>query len=278
VRKKTILTAIVLTFVFVTTAYAANVFTETFNSITPGTAISTSNTSFDYVRIGSGGGSITAEDTAGGETHMRLGGASGGSLNGVGLGSGLGNLNVTTTNFRISLEDTSGDIVITMGSGSTFSNNSGFNTSELMWGIQSDSGNLEYRTSSWQNIGQTLSTNTNYEFHIVANRSGATINYGIYSVADGTMDLFMNGSLIGDDLAIADNQNANGFRFYQVNGSSYARIDSITIDNTALEPFVPTAVSLQSFTGVSNTIPILILATILILLLGGTIFIWQRKR
>jgi len=39
-----------------------------------------------------------------------------------------------------------------------------------------------------------------------------------------------------------------------------------------------TAVSLQSFTGGSNTMPILILATILILLLGGTLFIWQRKR
>ena len=40
----------------------------------------------------------------------------------------------------------------------------------------------------------------------------------------------------------------------------------------------PTAVSLQSFTVENNTIPVLVITTLLVLLLGTTAFIWQHKR
>lgn len=40
----------------------------------------------------------------------------------------------------------------------------------------------------------------------------------------------------------------------------------------------PTAVSLQSFTANSNMLPILLIATLLVLLLGSTAIIWQHKR
>ncbi|MBP6472478.1 MAG: hypothetical protein KBE23_12940 [Chloroflexi bacterium] len=263
---------------FVVPVYGANIFTETFNSLIAGTPISTVNTSFDYVRIGSGGGSITAEQAASGEMHMRLGGASGSSLNGVGIQNSFGGSNVVTLNFRIRLEDTLGTVFVGMGSGNTFTTNSTFATADLMWGIQSNAGSLQYRTTTWNNLGQNLSPGSNYEFHIVANRSGTTINYGSYSVANGTMDLFINGTLVGNDIAITNNQNVSGFRIYQVNGSSYARIDSITIDNTALEPYAPTAVSLQSFTSVnSQNTPLILLGMILVILLGGTAVLYRRQ-
>ncbi len=231
--------------------YAANIFTETFDALAAGTDITTSNTAFDYVRIGSGGGSITAEAATSGEVHMRLGGSSSGSLNGVGRQNDLGSATITTLNFRVKLEDTNGDFFIGMGTGNTFTTNNTFATADLMWAIQFNNGVVEYRTTSWNNTGQTLTANTNYEFHIVANRSGSTVTYGSNSVADGKMDLFINGFLVGDDLAITNNQNASGFRIYQINGSSYGRFDSITIDNTALPPFTPTAVALSNLNATS---------------------------
>lgn len=265
--------------IFVPIAFAENVFTETFDSLTSGTVISTSNTNFDYVRIGTGGGSITAEEATNGEIHMRIGGSNSTSLNGVGIQSSLGNLDIVTLNFRMKLEDSLGDVFVGMGDGAMFSGNGGFNTNELMWAIQSDNGNLEQRVgSSWLDIGPTnLSANENYEFHIVANRSGTTVNYGVYSVDTGTMDLFINGVIVGDNLAITNNQNATGFRIYQINGASFARIDSITIDNTALEPFAPTAVSLQSLSATA-ALPLLLTILPMVGFSAGTVLFFARRR
>ena len=207
---------------------------------------------------------------------MRLGGTTSTSLNGVGIQNSLGGAAITTVNFRMNLEDTAGDIFIGVGSGTMFTGNGTFSTSNLMWAIQSDNGNLEYRTGSWNNSGQTLIAGTAYEFHIVANRSGGTVNYGIYSVANGTMDLFINGTLIGNDLAIANNQNADGFRIYQTSGGSYADIDSITIDNTAVAPFTPTAVSLQNTAATSSNSTGLVVVLAVVTLLGTSL--WLRRR
>lgn len=276
---KTIVTLLLITF-FVSTVYAANVFTENFDGLTDGTDITTDNTNFDYVRIGSGGGTITAEQAASGEMHLRLGGSSSTSLNGVGVQDSLGGMTITTLNFRWKPEDTAGDLFIGMGSGSMFTGNGIFVTDQLMWGIQSNNGILQYRTTIWNDVGTTLTSGTNYEFHVVANRSGSTVTYGGNSVSNATMDLFIDGSLVGDDLPITNNQNADGFRIYQVNGSHYSAIDSITIDNTALDPFTPTAITLRSLTATSAQSPWptpTLLASVGIVL-GGTIILWRRRR
>ena len=276
--KRLLITLLILSAIIWTPVYAANVFTETFDSISSGTDVTTSNTNFDYRRIGSGGGSITAETATSGEVHMRLGGSSSTSLNGVGIQDSLSDLTVTTVNFRVKLEDTLGDFFVGMGTGTTFTGNSIFSTDDLMWGIQFNNGAVEYRTGSgsgsWNSTGESLSTDTNYEFHIVANRSGSSINYGSYSVANGTMDLFIDGSLVGDDLVITNNQNATGFRIYQINGSSYGRFDSITIDDTALEPFTPTAITLSGLSA-RATSPALLVGSVLLL---GAVIVWRRKR
>jgi hypothetical protein len=276
-----ILFIVCATTLFVSTVSAVTVFEEYFDTLTDGQAITTSNTDFDYVRIGPGGGLITAEQAASGEMYMRLGGSPGGSLTGVGIQSSLSGLSVTSMNFRLNLEDTNGDIFIGMGTGATFTGNATFNTAHLMWAIQSDNGNLEFRTDSpgqWNDVGQTLTPGQNYEFHIVANRSGATINYGTYSVATGNMDLFLDGVLVGDDLDITNNQNATGFRIYQINGGSFAGIDSITIDDTAVEPFTPTAVTLQSFSFEPSQPSTWLIVAGLVLLSLGSLGLWWARR
>ncbi|HNB51855.1 MAG TPA: hypothetical protein PK530_07925 [Anaerolineales bacterium] len=258
-------------------AYAATSFSENFDSLIPGTSITTSNTNFTYVRIGSGGGTITAESAVSGEPYMRLGGSTITSLNGVGIQSTLGNLNLLTLNFRLNLEDTNGDLFIGAGNGTMFTSNVIFVTTQLMFGIESNNGNLDYRTTGWNSTGQTLTPGVNYDFHIVVNRSGSAVNYGSYSVANGTMDLFIDGVLVGDNLPIANNQNATGFRIYQVDGGHYARIDSITIDDTALPPFAPTALTLTHFT--AKDLPHLWINVLLALaLLGLSCLLWLGQR
>ena len=277
-KKASIFILLVVTLTIPIVAYAANVFSEDFNSLTPGSNITTSNTNFDYVRIGSGGGSITAEQATSGELHMRIGGSTSGSLDGVGIRSSLGDLNLLTMNFRLKLEDTNGDLFVGAGTGNTFTGNGTFATNDLMFGIQSNNGVLQYRTSSWNDVGVTLSPDVNYEFHIVANRSGSTVVYGSNSVADGTMDLFIDNTLVSDDIPITNNQNATGFRIYQINGGHYARIDSITLDDAALSPFSPTALTLNAFQARGSTPAVNLLAALALFTLGGTALRLRRRK
>lgn len=213
-------------------------FSEFFGSLADGTTITTSNTNFTYVRVGSGGGSIEAESPNcfgdGTGSAMQIGGTISSSLNGVGvLDDTFTASSFSVMTFKVRSSDMSaGDLVITMGDGSSYSGNSGFSSAELMWAIQSDAGNLEYRSSGWKNVGETLSDNTDYFFEVVSNRTGATVNYtsnGGGSVATGTMDLFMNESLVGDDLPMQSSQDARAFRIYQINGGAVYCVDDIKV-------------------------------------------------
>ena len=77
------------------------IFSENFGNISDGTNITTSNTNFNYRRIGSGGGGIVSTNPSSfTQAAMSLGGSSSSSLNGVGLTSGLGNNNFLGLSFN----------------------------------------------------------------------------------------------------------------------------------------------------------------------------------
>lgn len=232
------LAAIALILVPISGASAGVVFSENFGSIADGDDITTSNTNFDYRRIGSGGGQIAAISPGSfGGSSMNLGGSTSGSLNGVGLSSGLGNLNEVAFEFDFRTGDpTLGDLVVTTGAGSSFSGNGTFNTSQLFFGIQSNNGVLQYRTSSWQDAGLTLAANTDYSVDIFANNSGASRDHLFGSVANGTMDIVINGVVIADDVSFANNVAADGLRFYQVTGGQSFEIDNIRVSDTIAVP------------------------------------------
>jgi hypothetical protein len=265
-------------------------FEENFDGLTPGTDVTVDNTGFDYRRIGTQGGSITAEETNG-EVHMRLGGASGGSLNGVGMTGGtdpgdatLGGANVTTLNFRMRMESTDGTIFFGMGDGNMFTGNGTFATSQLMWAIQSNNGLLQHQigttTSNWQpfNPSITLVENQNYEFHIIANNSGSMVTYdaGNQTISSGRMHAYLNDDFIGD-VPIGGNVNAHGFRIYQVNNGLYARFDSITIYEGAVDPFTPTAVSLANI-GVNTAVSTGFLLILLLVVVGTAVGLLTMHR
>jgi hypothetical protein len=265
-------------------AHAAILFQEYFTGLTPGAAITTGNTDFDYVRVGGGGGSITSERTVGGEDYLRLGGTATGALNGVGLrGDGatnLGGATVVTMNFRLNLESTAGTLLLGMGTGNMFTGNSTFTTADLMWAIQSTNGALQYRTGSWNAFAPAVAlvADQNYEFHIIANRSGANVTYdaGNQTITTGRMHVYLDGTLIGD-VPIANNQNANGFRFYQINNGLYANIDSITISDEALDPFTPTAVTLARTGANTAALPSLPFAFAFLMLAVASFVVGRRK-
>ena len=152
-----------------------------------------------------------------------------------------------------------------------------------MWAIQSDAGNLEYRTGSWNNLSYTLSEGTEYHFNVIANRSGSDINNydGSNSVANGTMDLWIDSgsgfALVGDDVSLTNNQDAAAFQICQINGGTSVEFDNIYIDNTVVPPFTPTAVSLANFSVRYQTTNLAIVMAVSLLLVGSLYFLHRRK-
>ena len=208
------------------------IFSENFGNISDGTNITTSNTNFNYRRIGSGGGGIVSTNPSSFTlAAMSLGGSSSSSLNGVGLTSGLGNNNFLGLSFNFQSADVSqGDLVITTGTGDRFTNNSGFTGSQLFFGVQINNGSLEYyKTSDWEGTGFSLSNNTSYNIEIYGNNTGSDIDYGNGSVANQKLDILINGSTIADDVAFSNNQLADAFRIYQQRGGQTYEIDDITL-------------------------------------------------
>ena len=234
--KRSISTALLSTFVLgimVAGTSADTIFLEDFGNLADGTNITTSNTNFDYRRVGSGGGAIVAQNPSSfSGASMSLGGSNTGSLNGVGVASGLGNNNFLGFSFDFRTADASlGDLVITSGTGSTFGNNGGFSTSQLFFGVQFDAGNLEYRTSGWNNAGFTIADDTDYKIEIYGNNTGGDVDYGSGTVADGKLDILINGSAVVEEANFSNNVLADAFRIYQVNGGQEYEIDNIKLVN-----------------------------------------------
>lgn len=220
-------------------ATADTIFLEDFGTLADGTSITTANTNFDYRRVGSGGGAIVAQNPSSfSGASMSLGGSNSGSLNGVGVKAGLGNNDFIGFSFDFRTSDSSlGDLVIVTGQGGTFTGNSTFSTNDLFFGVQFDNGDLEYRTNTaggsatWNSAGFNISDNTDYKIEIFANGSGGDINYGSGTVADGKMDIVINGSSVVNEGDFNNRVQADAFRIYQVNGQQEYEIDNITLMN-----------------------------------------------
>ena len=152
---------------------------------------------------------------------MDYGGATGASNENIYVDYGVGALDVTTTSFSIEFSGiTNGDWLYFEGGdgdNNTMFSNGNFASAELMWGLQYDGSDdtLEYRNGGWQDTGITLSDSTQYDFHIVANNSASSVTYGANTVAGGTMDLYINGVLEQDNLAIEGGRDSIGMKITQ---------------------------------------------------------------
>jgi len=221
----------------------AQIFTENFGTLADGTAVTTLNTNFSYVRLSTGTSSILETQNPGAFTGSSvLINSTSGSLTGLG-GTGFSSFDVGTLNFSLatpsSMTGASNALFFAVGAGTTFTGNSTFSGADLMAGYQILNGQLQVRTGSgsgsWTNVGSALSSSTNYDFSLVFNGSASTVTYGSNSVAAGTTDIFLNGTLVGNDVDITDNLSATAFRFYTVSSSAGAyQLDNINLYNSAI--------------------------------------------
>ena len=236
------------------------VFSEDFGTIAHKTTITTSNTSFTNVAI-MGYGSIIAQNpsnlsTTGSSMNFTRGNYSDGT-NGVAV-TGLPSSDVVSIYFviRSTTMTGNGTLFFGVGSGNTFTGTAIYNSGDLLFGGEFHLGTIYYNTTDGAvaTIG-SLSNNTTYQIHIVANRSGSTVYYkdlsgNDNSVASHKTDIWINNVLEGDDIGTKDDKSSTAFRMYQWGSSAYYEIDDIKIFNDAVDVL---PVELTSFTANVNS-------------------------
>jgi hypothetical protein len=231
---------------------AAPLFIEDFGSLAEGTAISANNTSLTYARFGTGAGAYLNARSPGsfsGSSALLL--ATSTSLTGLGVTNGTFTpFNVGTLSFSLRTPGVSGSSALyaLVGSGASFSGNGAFVTTELTAGFLISGGQIQTRNSSsaWQGFGSSLLDNTAYDLRIVFNGSSSTVNYGTDSLAAGTADLWLDGTLFGDDVSIRNAVGTSAFRFYTTGNTSALpyEIDNIQIFDSAVHVPEPSMISL----------------------------------
>ena len=238
--RKTILSIFAVAVTIVSSQAQVMVFQETFDDLSDGTTLSTANTDLTFLRIGTNG-SIKATSPGffgTGASASITQSASSGSLTGIGVQSTLQSSNIYTMAFDFRPLDLTGDFIIGVGAGASFTGNSTFTGAHGLFWLQSDSGNLQRRLgTNWINVGvgTTLGLNSNNLLHIIANGSAASASYTGGSVGAGKMDIYLNGTLLDDDVAVNAVLNATGFRMYNVLKGDTA-VDNITLWTGAVAP------------------------------------------
>lgn len=218
------------------------------------------------VRIGTTGGSFNLENPG---------------LVGFGSGSELRGVAPTTTSVnKFSIYDytasktftiqflirlgggSSGTWYFFSGDGAQYSDNGGFAGAQTFTGLRwvfgaSDAITTSYRSGgAWATLtGVMGSQNTTYKVDIYCNNSTSTVSYtyaGSRSVAPNTFDLYVDGSLVGDDLSKAllpADANMDSWMFY--GESSTGNVATIYLDDIIYTNGIadaPLPVELSSFT------------------------------
>lgn len=145
---------------------------------------------------------------------------------------------------------TSGNCYFFQGNGNCFSNSSAYSNSEIFTGIKWMFGSNKtitwnYRNgSTWSSIGSNpFSQSLTFKIEIYGNNTTGTISYmynncSSNSLAPDRWDIWVNGSLAGDDLlkaGLANNTDIDSWMFYTENSSlnpANVFIDDITYSNS----------------------------------------------
>jgi hypothetical protein len=211
------------------------------------------------VRVGTGGGSFNLENPGlaalGTGSELRIIAPTGTSVNKfsvydyTGGTTGFVSFSVLFGN-NLGLPASSGQAFFFIGDGTSFSDNSGFNTSQSMVGLRAIYDNtgfvsLDYRTSTWTNISTTVPQAMVLDVEIYFNNTTTTQQYergGTYSLAAGTWDLWIAGSRAEAGLpkaGLIDDNNIDSWMFY--GASSIGNEANIFIDDVVYSNSLPAA-------------------------------------
>jgi len=204
-----------------------------------------SNGGEDRVRIGTGGGQFklqaTTIGTGGSELEAKA--PTGTSVNKFSIYDYSPGANVFYITFKMRLTGgTSGTWSFFAGDGASYSDNNAFSGTQVFAGMRFVFGasaaiTEEYRNGgSWSSVpGNPFSQDVTYTVEIFGNNSSSSQNYtknGQQTLAAYKWDLWVNGTLVGDDLAkaqLANDANIDSFMFY--GESSAGNVAAIKLDD-----------------------------------------------
>lgn len=221
----------------------------------------------DRIRIGSGGGAFYLENPGieglGDETELRIVAPTGASINKFSIYDYTPG-KTFTIRFEVRFGGgSSGTWYFFNGDGTTYSDNNAFSGTQVFTGLRwtlgaSDAITTSYRSgANWVTItGTPFTQNVNYIVEIYGNNSTITETYnfnGTQSLSPNTFDLWVNGTLVGDDLAkalLSNDANIDSWMFYGENSTGNVAniyLDQIHYSNKIEQIRLPVVIS--SFVG-----------------------------
>ena len=235
------------------------IFSENFGSLADATAISTSNTSFSYVRVGTSTtvnsivNRIIAKSPSSFTNSSALIGAKGGSVSTVDK-TGLTSFASGTLTFKFKTPSslTSAAMVSAVGAGSSFGSATGFTGAQLSAGFQVTGTNLQVRTAGVWTTVQTVAVSTTYTVTLVFNNTAGTLNYGnSSSLATNKVDVWVDGTLAGTYTSATASLAATAFRIYTT--TAEFEVDDIAVYNSLPSSSAPTITSSGTLSTTSTT-------------------------
>lgn len=189
----------------------------TSNSLIP---VATDGSSTTYARVGTNGGSVNIVNPGlpglGCASQLSARASSGSSVvKATPLLGVSGASSSAYVRFNLQLGNASGANGVSsgtwslfVGNGSMYNNTSDFSSSQVFTGIRFTFGGTSLTTefrnnTNWNSVSSNISQGVPVTVEFVMNNSGSTINYnydGSRSVASNRFDMYVNGSLVGNDL------------------------------------------------------------------------------
>lgn len=200
----------------------------------------------DRVRVGTGGGGFYLEnpgdEAVGSGTELRIVAPTSTSLNKFQVydytAAKSFSLGMTVKMFGGS----SGEFILVVGDGASYSDNNNWAGSQTFAGLRWVYGASDAITTSYRNLGSWSSLSGDpfeqgsvFNIEIYGNNTTDAINYTrgtAQSVAVNTWDLWVNGTLIGNDLAKAQLANDSNIDSFMIVGQNSAgNVANIIVDN-----------------------------------------------
>lgn len=231
----------------------------------------------DFIRLSANGGSFNLENSGlaslGSDSEFRIVAPTGGSVNKFSIYDYSAS-KVFYTKFSVLFGNstgantaTSGTWFFFQGDGATYNDANGFNGAQVFSGLQFVYGAAGALTTSYRNAAAWTAISTPaplpitqaniYTFEIYGNNSTTSQDYErgtTYSIAANKWDLWINGTLVGDDLSkasIANNVNIDSWMFYSIN--SIGNVANIFLDDFEYSNALPAAGCPVTITGINPT-------------------------
>jgi hypothetical protein len=220
-----------------------------------------------YAVIGSGGGSVNLENTGilsfGCATEMRAVAPTGVSVNKVTPIANYTSSQQAYVKFNVLMGNasgantaTSGDWSIYFGDGAMYQDANDFSGDQVFTGLKFTYGSAGALTAQYRNGGSWVAftpgmvQGQNYTLELMMNNSAATINYTYgtaQTLAANTFDIWVNGTLVGNDYAKAALPALATFNdMCFIGQSSAANVANLFVDNIEVTNTIPVVITRPS--------------------------------